>query len=72
MEYIFEWVKVIGSFLIGSIIIIFLIHLNEEDPHTVTINGKEYIRSKEYTGNGTYQVILTPLDSTNKNAEELK
>ena len=72
MEHVFEWVKVIGIFLIGLVILAFLIRLSEEDPHVVIINGKEYIRSKEYTGNGTYQVILTPLDSTNKNAKELK
>lgn len=62
-----EWIKVICFFIMCIIILIFLVHLNEEDPHKVTINGKEYIRSKEYTGNGTYQVILIPLDSTKIN-----
>ncbi len=54
------------SILVMVFIIGFLIYLNEEDPHKVIIDGKEYIRSKEYVGNGHYQIILIPSDSLKK------
>ncbi len=39
----------------------------EEKPHIVTIEGKQYVRSKEYVGNGHFQVILVPIkDSVNQ------
>jgi hypothetical protein len=43
-----------------------LIYLNEEKPHKVIIDGKEYIRSKEYVGDGHYQIILIPSDTLKK------
>ena len=54
------------SILVLVFIIGFLIYLNEEDPHKVIIDGKEYIRSKEYVGHGHYQIILIPSDSLKK------
>jgi hypothetical protein len=48
------------------IVIGLLIHLNEEKPHKVIIDGKEYIRSKEYVGDGHYQIILIPSDTLKK------
>ena len=65
MERFIEVLKIIGFFVVAIIVIAFLQNLNEEEPHRVTIEGKQYIRSKEYSGNGTYQVILIPVDSTN-------
>jgi type IV secretory pathway component VirB8 len=66
MERFIEVLKIIVLFFVVAIIVIaFLQTLNEEEPHRVTIEGKQYIRSKEYSGNGTYQVILIPVDSTN-------
>lgn len=53
--------------ILGLLIVIgFLIHLNEEEPHKVIVGGKEYIRSKEYIGDGHYQIILLPVDSLKK------
>ena len=53
--------------ILGLLIVIgFLIHLNEEEPHKVIVDGKEYIRSKEYVGHGHYQIILLPVDSLKK------
>lgn len=66
MKALVENIKWIGGFVIIVFTIGFLQYLNEEDPHIVNINGKQYIRSKEYTGNNTYQVILLPVDSINK------
>lgn len=65
MDKFIEVLKIVGFFVVAIIVIAFLQHLNEEEPHRVTIEGKQYIRSKEYSGNGTYQVILIPVDSTN-------
>ncbi len=58
-----EWLSIV----LLIILVIIFIHFNEEKPHIITINGKNYIRSKEYTGNGTYQIILIPNDSVTKN-----
>ena len=63
MKALIENIKWIGGFALIVITIGFLQYLNEEDPHIVNINGKQYIRSKEYTGNNTYQIILIPADS---------
>ena len=63
MKALIENIKWIGGFALIVITIGFLQYLNEEDPHMVNINGKQYIRSKEYTGNNTYQIILIPVDS---------
>jgi hypothetical protein len=65
MDKFIEALKIVGFLIAAIIIIAFLQHANEEEPHRVTIEGKQYIRSKEYAGNGTYQVILIPVDSTN-------
>lgn len=64
MEKFIEALKYVG-FCIAAIILIGLLQLsNEEEPHRVIIEGKPYIRSKEYAGNGTYQVILIPVESS--------
>ncbi len=59
-------IPTILAILVMFFILGFLIYLNEEDPHKVIIDGKEYIRSKEYVGNGHYQIILIPSDSLKK------
>ena len=64
MEKFIEALKYIGLFMVGIVIIALLQIATEEKPHRVIIEGKTYIRSKEYAGNGTYQVILIPVDST--------
>jgi len=33
----------------------------EEKAHRIVVDGQEYIRSKEYVGNNTYQVIMVPV-----------
>jgi hypothetical protein len=58
-----EWIKIILFFTAAIIVIGFLQNLNTEKPHEIIINGKKYIRSKEYVGNGVYQVILLSADS---------
>ena len=62
-----EWIKIILFFIVAIIVIGFLQNLNirsnTEKPHEVIVDGKKYIRSKEYVGNGVYQVILLPIDS---------
>jgi hypothetical protein len=64
MKKFIEVLTFIGFCIAAIVIIAFLQIANEEEPHRVTIEGKTYIRSKESTGNGTYQVILIPVDST--------
>ena len=54
------WITVFIAIFIG---LAFLVSLNEEKPHTVIVNGKAYTRSREYVGNGHYQVIMLPQDS---------
>jgi hypothetical protein len=63
-ERIFDWLKIILFFMIAILVIGFLQSLGTEDPHEITIDGKKYIRSKEYVGDGHYQIIITPKDST--------
>jgi hypothetical protein len=63
MKTLIENIKWIGSFALIVIAIGFLQYLNEEPAHMVNINGKQYIRSKEYAGNNTYQIILIPADT---------
>jgi hypothetical protein len=63
-ERIFEWLKIILFFMVAILVIGFLQSLDTEDPHEITIDGKKYIRSKEYVGDGHYQIIITPKDST--------
>ncbi len=50
--------------MVAILVIGFLQSLGTEDPHEITIDGKKYIRSKEYVGDGHYQIIITPKDST--------
>lgn len=64
MKTLLDYIKTFSVFTIAIFAIVFLVHLNEEEPHNIIINGKEYTRLKEYTGNGTYQVILIPVDTT--------
>jgi hypothetical protein len=59
-------IPTILAILVMFFILGFLIYLNEEEPHKVIIDGKEYIRSKEYVGHGHYQIILIPSDSLKK------
>ena len=63
-ETILEWLKIILFFMVAILVIGFLQSLGTEDPHEITIDGKKYIRSKEYVGDGHYQIIITPKDST--------
>lgn len=65
MTTIKEIFKIIFSFILVIALLVFLISLNEEKPHKVTIEGKEYIRMKEWNGR-FYQITLLPLDSLNK------
>jgi len=65
MTTIGEWFKIVLFFILVIILLVFLISLNEEKPHKVTIGGKEYIRIKEWNGR-FYQITLLPLDSLNK------
>jgi hypothetical protein len=59
-----EAAKVIG-FIVGAMILLALITLaGEEKPHRVVVDGKEYIRSKEYVGNNHYQIIMIPVESS--------
>lgn len=57
-----EWIKIVLFFVVMMIVLGFLISLSEEKPHKVMIEGKEYIRMKEWTGR-EYQIILLPVDS---------
>ena len=65
MTTIIEIFKIAIFFILGIILLVFLISLNEEKPHKITIEGKEYIRMKEWNGR-FYQITLLPLDSLNK------
>lgn len=65
MTTIKEIFKIIFFFILVIALLVFLISLNEEKPHKVTIEGKEYIRMKEWNGR-FYQITLLPLDSLNK------
>lgn len=60
-----ERVKIILFFVVLIIGLIFLTKLGEEKPHKVTIEGKEYIKMTEWTGNH-YQTIILPIDSLSK------
>lgn len=60
-----ELIKITLFFLILLISLVFLTKLGEEKPHRVTIEGKEYIKMTEWTGNH-YQVIILPVDSVTK------
>lgn len=62
-ERIFEWLKIILFFMVTILVIGFLQSLGTEESHEITIDGKKYIRSKEYVGDGHYQIIITPKDS---------
>lgn len=62
-ERIFEWLKIILFFMTAILVIGFLQSLGTEESHEITIDGKKYIRSKEYVGDGHYQIIITPKDS---------
>jgi hypothetical protein len=62
MKTFIEILKYIGLILMIFVLVI-LINSKEEKPHEVIIDGKKYIRSKEYVGDGHYQIILLPKDS---------
>ena len=49
--------------IILIVAIIILIPLVEEKPHIITIEGKQYVRMKEWSG-GRIQLIIVPYDST--------
>jgi hypothetical protein len=63
MKSFIEILKYIGLIFLLIFILSILINSNEENPHEVIIDGKKYIRSKEYVGDGHYQIILLPKDS---------
>lgn len=53
----------LGLFLLTA----FLRDVIEEKPHIVEVEGKRYMRSKEYVGNGHFQIIMVPIkDSVNQ------
>jgi len=60
-----ELIKTIVTFIILFFFIGFFIWLGTEEPHQVEIEGKKYIRMKEWNGSH-YQIILLPVDSTNQ------
>lgn len=60
-ELIIDLIKTILLFTILIIVLVFLVKTGEEKPHTVTIDGKEYIRMTEWNGDH-YQIILLPSD----------
>ena len=62
METVKEWAKIILFFILLLSFLTFLISITEEKPHKVIIEGREYIRMKEWTGR-EYQIILLPVDS---------
>lgn len=61
----------IALFFLGLLILIAVLNKGlEEEPHVVVIEGKQYMRSKEYVGNGHFQVILVPIkDSINQSTK---
>lgn len=67
MNTIKDKIGIVLFFLGVVMVMLFLIRVIEEKPHMVTIEGKQYIRSKEYVGDGHFQIILVPVnDSTNQ------
>jgi hypothetical protein len=61
-QSVIEAVKVIILFAVMILSLAFLASLGEEKPHKVTIDGRDYMRTKEWNG-GHYQIILVPLDA---------
>lgn len=57
-----ESIKITLFFISLIIILVFITKLGEEEPHRVTIDGKEYIKMTEWTGSH-YQTIILPVDS---------
>lgn len=57
-----EWIKITLFFAVLIIVLACLTMLGEEKPHKIMIDGKEYVRMTEWTGNH-YQVIILPVDS---------
>jgi len=53
--------KIIAAVIL-IVAIIILILLAEEKPHIITIEGKQYVRMKEWSG-GRMQLIIVPYDS---------
>ena len=67
MNTIKDKIGIVLFFLGVLVVMLFLIRVIEEKPHMVTIEGKQYIRSKEYVGDGHFQIILVPVnDSVNQ------
>jgi hypothetical protein len=54
--------KIIAAIIL-IVAIMILIKLSEEKPHIITIEGKQYVRMKEWSG-GRMQLIIVPYDST--------
>lgn len=48
-------------FLLVLMVMLVLVRTIEEKPHMVEIEGREYMRSKEYVGDGHFQIILVPI-----------
>lgn len=60
-----EWIKITLFFLVLVIALAFLTKFNEEKPHRVIIDGKEYIKMTQWTGSH-YQTVILPVDSVGK------
>jgi hypothetical protein len=63
MKTFIEILKFVVFIFIVMFILSIVIVSMEEKPHEVIIDGKKYIRSKEYVGDGHYQIIMMPKDS---------
>lgn len=63
MKTFIEILKFVVFIFIVMFILSIVIVSMEEKPHEVIVDGKKYIRSKEYVGDGHYQIIMMPKDS---------
>ena len=71
MNTIKDKIGIVLFFLGVVMVMLFLIRVIEEKPHMVTIEGKQYIRSKEYVGDGHFQIILVPVNNSVGVAKQL-
>lgn len=63
MKTFIEILKFISFIFLIMFILSIIIVSMEEKPHEVIVDGKKYIRSKEYVGDGHYQIIMIPKDT---------
>ena len=67
MSTIKDKIGVVLFFLGVLVVMLFMIRVIEEKPHVVEVEGKRYMRSKEYAGDGHFQIIMVPIkDSVNQ------